>query len=133
MPELDPLGTDLNWDGDLDPAGRYVSGRKCLAQAFRRRFETGRGTLFYDGEYGLDLREYLNRDLGTGELAALARAIEDQALQDDRVLSATATVTFVDERLRVELALVDAAGPFDLTLAVSDLTVEVLDALGRAA
>jgi hypothetical protein len=33
--------------------------RLAKVQAFSRRFEQGRGTLFYDGTYGLDLRMFV--------------------------------------------------------------------------
>ncbi len=124
------LGIDISCTDDLDPAFTQVSGTFALAQALSRRLITPRGGLFYDPEYGLDLRAYLNAGItdGDGFAYRLAAQIEGECLKDERVGSVDAQVTFssVTEKLTVSLSGVASDGPFRLVLSISDVTVEIL-------
>lgn len=127
----DVIGTDLDGIEDLSPAMREVSGREALAQAIARRLRTPRGGLFYDERYGFDLRQFINEVApSTGYIAA---GVQAQAEQDERVLRARAQVYQLgemQERLRVDLTITDRRGiDFRLSLAVTDLTVEILRAV----
>jgi hypothetical protein len=123
------LGTDVRCVDDLDPTFRLVSGREGLAQALARRLSTKRGELALigdDEDYGLDVREFVGEDVGPRATFELAAQVEAETLRDERVLSATATASFAGGVLTLSLALSDAAGPFRLTLAVTDVSVSVL-------
>lgn len=120
------LGTSISCITDLDQNFALVSGRTALGQAVARRLITPRGRLLNDPDYGFDLRQYLNDDLGPGDPARIASGIEQEALKDERVLTASAQVTLMAGVMTVAIALQDAAGPFTLVLAVSAVTVSIL-------
>jgi hypothetical protein len=124
------LGIDISCTDDLDPAFTPVTGTLALAQAIARRLITPRGGLFYDLEYGLDLRAYLNAGIAQSDGFAyrLGAQIESECLKDERVLSVNADVTFdpQTESLTVLLSGVAGAGPFRLVLSIDAVTVEIL-------
>lgn len=126
------LGIDVACILDADSTWSLVSGKANLARALARRLSTPRGGLFYAPDYGLDVRLYLHADLGAAELANLGPAIEDECEKDERVESCSADVSYSFETrvLTIKLAVTTAEGPFELILAVSQLTVEVLGATG---
>lgn len=103
---------------DLAPQGGTVSGRRCLALALLRRLTTRPGGLLLHPGYGYDVRALRARGLRPGEVAAAQAAIGAQVRRDERVLSATATVTLDAARsaLAVRVAVTDQAGPFVLVI-----------------
>lgn len=122
------FGTDISCYPDLDPLGTLVSGNTALAQAIARRLTTPRGGLFYDTNYGTDLRLYLNEGMTNETQSRIKAAIESECRKDERVSSASAEVTFnfATQTLSVSISLVTASGPFTLTLDVTQLTVSLL-------
>ena len=123
------LGVDVFAVTDLDPAFRLVSGRQAHAQAIARRLMTARGDLERigdDPDYGTDLRRFVGDDVGPRVVFEVQAAVEREALKDERTQACTAVATFAGGALTVAVRLVDAAGPFSLVLAVSDVTVSVL-------
>lgn len=68
-----------------------VSGPKNVANAIGRRLITPRGGLFYDPDYGFDVREYLGVALTRGKLAELIAGVEAEAMQDARVQAVVAS------------------------------------------
>lgn len=118
------FGIDLAGVDDLSPGLPIVSGRLGLLQAIARRLITPRGSLFYDHDYGYDVRQFLSGDVrSTAEIASNVAA---EAEKDERVEQASAKVTLVDRRLVVNLAILDGAGPFSFVLNISQVTVELL-------
>jgi phage baseplate assembly protein W len=112
---------------DLSVDFLNVSGRTALAQALFRRWTTDRGTLIDDPNYGTNLSDYINDDLGPGDVAKIRAAAESEALKDERVLDITSIGELTQEGvLNLTFTIVDAAGPFTLTVAVSDVTVDLL-------
>jgi len=129
------LGTDISTpvsdEGllDLDPAMRLVSGRAMLAQAIGRRITTRPGALAWIGEsasYGLDVRDQVGSDTDSRTAFALAAAVQAEVLLDERVRACEVTATVVSGVLSLVLRLADADGPFRLTLAISDVTIDLL-------
>ena len=123
------FGTDINTPDamDLDPFFGETSGAESLGQACARRLVTPRGSLLGDQSFGYDVRVHLNDDAPNA--STISAAIADELVKDERVQSATATVTF-DElggSLTIVATVFTAAGPFRLTLAVSAVTVDLLD------
>jgi len=124
------LGTDL---GDFDAVGSLLSGRALLALDISWRFRTPEGSLFTDRGYGYDLRQFLNESVAEAQLGAIAGRCELEALKDDRVVAARATLELeaidgTKRRLRLVLDLQDGDGPFKLVISVwnDGFTVEVL-------
>lgn len=121
------LGVDFSGLDDIDANLTLVDGRLGYAQAIFRRLTTPRGRLFYDPEYGIDIREFVKQ---SGFSATqVSRLIEGECLKDERTLNAAAEVTFNEatEEMKIDLTLIDDEGPFTLTLNVTALTVELLD------
>lgn len=125
---MSDFGTDLSALGALGGlSSRMVSGLDNLGEALLRRYQTPRGGLWYAPDYGRDVRSYLNRDIGPGDLYPIQAELADEAEQDERVLSAAVTITLTGPRsARMRVACVTAAGPFNLVLAVTAMKVQVL-------
>jgi len=130
------LGSDFYCIDDLDPNLSVVEDRVCLAHAAVRHVSTPSFGLFYDGNYGYDIREELGKPQGPANRIS-AHRIETEILKDERVNNVAATVEFVDvatapdeanDELTMDIWLQDDDGPFELVAAVSDdgITVEIL-------
>jgi hypothetical protein len=124
------LGTDVFCIDDIDPAFAVVSGSTAVAQAIARRFDTPRGGLHYDGEYGYDLVEWMNREITDADTFRIGLAVEAEALKDERVLAAEASATYdaSTETLSIVLRGACSSGPFQLVMSVDDVTVTILRA-----
>ena len=120
------LGTDWSCTSDVDPAGRMVSGRTCLAQAVYRRLITPRGVLIDDPNYGYDIAGELNDEVRPADVGRMQSAVQAECLKDERVVAASVTIVFAGGTLTVTIILTDSAGPFTLVLAVSAVTVKLL-------
>lgn len=127
------MATDYGLDISMSPAATdmdamlgFVSGRRCLSEALARRLQTPRGRLIDDPDYGYDLTGELGDDLGTGDLARIASLAAQECAKDERVISAQGNATLTAGTLTVAIQVQDGAGPFTLVLAVSDVTVALL-------
>jgi len=118
------FGVDLAGILDVGSTLVLTRGRRALAEAILRRLTTPHGSLFYDFDYGLDLRAFI------GALApptgSLEMKVRTEVEKDERVESVEVEATFISETLTVRLTVTDRNGPFNLTIAVSSLTVELL-------
>ena len=123
-----PLGDDLTAVPDLELMTH--GGVPNLAEAITRRLTTPRGGLFYDPDYGVDLRRYLNEAATEEVQFEIARLAEEQAEEDPRVARATAQVSFEQSTrtLTVHLTIELATEQSPLVLEASNVTVEVLRA-----
>lgn len=124
-------GTDIRCVDDLDPTFAIVTGERAIAQALARRLTTPRGGLFYDGEYGFDLRRYANSDFDASVAFRVSAAVEAECRKDERVADATADTTYdaATETMRVVVACLGRDGSRPrLTLSVDDVTVTILGA-----
>jgi len=122
-------GSDFYCIDDIDPALSIVSGNDCLGQALVRRISTPRLGLFYDPDYGIDARRYLGRAVRPN---VTSQAIESECMKDERLEDITVGVSFRSndepkDKLSITLKCTTDGGPFDLTVAIDDLTVELLD------
>lgn len=127
------FGTDLSCTTGLR-TGRYVTGARLVAEAAYRRLTTPRGTLFWgedEADYGLDLTELL---LGQPNTTALANSLEgrirnelkkDERIDEVAVTVATGTVG-ASTTYTISISATTADGPFELTLGVSDVSVDLL-------
>lgn len=124
---IEELGTDLSLVPDL--TFELVTGFDCLAEAIVRRLTTPSGALFYDPDYGLDVREWLNDAMTDEVLAELTQAITEQLEEDPRVTGVEVSVQRLAARtVLIGAALETLAGPFDLVMTVDDVKVDVLHA-----
>ena len=126
----DPLGSDIACVDDIDESMSLVSGNRALAESTARRISTPRTGLFYDPEYGVDLRGKLSAIVRP---AILTRIVESEALKDERMLDVSASVTLSEtfneqsETLSVDITIVDETGAVrEYTITIDELTVELL-------
>jgi hypothetical protein len=117
-------GLDIGGILDISATFKVVRGRKALADAIGRRLTTPRGGLFYDLNYGHDVRQYLNAPLP--QAGVIEAQVSAECLKDERVQDVTVDVVRVDESVSLSLTIVDEQGPFRLTLSVTSVTSELL-------
>lgn len=117
-------GYDIGGILDISADLQVVSGRTALAHAIARRLTTARGNLFYDLNYGHDIRQYVSAP--TPQPGVIESQVSAECLKDERVTDAEVTVLSIGEELRLVILLTDGRGPFSLTLKVTQLTVELL-------
>jgi phage baseplate assembly protein W len=124
------FGQDFSHLSMLDPNLTLIGGFANLGQALAHRLQTPQGTLFYDRNYGRDIRSYLNDSLDAGKIAKCRAEVESQALEDERITAATSTVVFDQgtSALTISLAVMTSFGPFLLVLSVTAVTVTLLSA-----
>lgn len=122
------LGRDLQAMPDLQL--HIQAGLRNLAEAIARRLVTPRGRLWYDPEYGYDVRRWLNSAADSAVRYEIARRVEEQCEMDPRVASAEATVEYSAEAreltIRVKLTLADEPSP--QIVPADRVTLEVLRA-----
>lgn len=124
-------GMDLSLDGDLTEEGSTVTGDLLIAQALKRRWETPRGMLLDDDDYGTDVAENLNADVDALDIARIQTELCAEAEKDERVLSCAVNSVQFDQTkgtLTVVLEVTkNDGGSFRLTIAVSSVSVELLN------
>jgi phage baseplate assembly protein W len=121
------FGTDLTALPEL--RFRLTDGLANLGEALARRLLTPRGGLFYDPTYGWDLRRYLNEVLDEATEYEMRVLVEQELEKDARVYRATVEEITRDlKRIHMDVVVETNRGSFRLTLAVSDVSVEVLRA-----
>jgi hypothetical protein len=112
---------------------RYSTGPRLVAEAIFRRFITPRGSL-QGGEdeqnYGLDLANLIGSVSTPSAVASLPGQIEAECIKDERVISATATVTSTTSgpstAWNIQINGKTGAGPFALVIGVSGVTASLL-------
>lgn len=123
-------GTDISDFPDIDPMMPEFAGRLILLESMYRRLTTPRGSVFYDLNYGYNIRELLGESFGPGDLELIQAEISRECLKDERIVSAQAKCKYkaTTGQLLIALTLQDGDGPFALVLSVDKVTVEVLRA-----
>lgn len=125
-------GTEIDMGDDLDFAadGSVVSGIPLLKQVALIRVSTPRGSVIDAPDDGICLTDWLSKAMTPDVVASLEGTIEAEEMKDERFTAAKATVDtsllFTEESFSVELELDSGAGPFTLTLGVSDAGVAIL-------
>lgn len=129
-------GQDLSATKRLN-YGRIVEGGELLAEAAYRRLITVRGTLLDDPNYGLGLVRWLQSEYTPAMLAALPSIIRLELMKDPRLDSVDVEITSsrdassaVSMQVEITGAGVNGEG-FSLVLAVSDVTVDLLELKGE--
>lgn len=113
--------------------GRYATGLRLVAEAVFRRLSTPRGMLqggLEEENYGLDLTSLIGSAATAADAAGLPSRISAELLKDERIESATVTVTPTHDGPRtiwdVVALCVASEGSFELQLAVTDVSVQLL-------
>ncbi len=119
-------GNDTECTKDLTFSRTEVTGETMMAQAMLRRLTTPRGTLIESPDYGYDLRQFMKAS--TPPASVINSNVENEVLKDERVADVTVQTTFNEATGVLEISVVGfgAEGPFDLTIGISDVTVELL-------
>jgi len=120
------FGRSLSCVSDLQPDFAVVTGRRLLAEAIVRRITTPRGRLIDDPNYGIDVREWLLDSVTPSDLQRLPAVVDAEIQQDERIVGSTTTAIYNAGVLTLSITLDPGESPFTLTLAVSELTVELL-------
>jgi hypothetical protein len=120
------LGSDLYGIDDITPDLGEVSGRLGLLQALATRLIQPRGGVHYDENNGFDTRSLLSSEV---KPRGVEQSITAQLLADERVESASVTVTVNSETRQVEIRcdIVDADGPFRLVLDPANASAALLE------
>jgi phage baseplate assembly protein W len=122
-----PLGTCWAGVSDLAMPSVMASGNRVVAEAVVDRWTTPRGGLIDDQNYGYDLTDLISKTLTPADLAAAQTNARLEAMKDPRVASASVAITSMATGvISVVATLVAANGPFQLVLAVSSVTVTIL-------
>ncbi len=122
-------GQDLSATTDLDPLLRNVNGIELMSQVCLRRLFTRPGTLLSNPvDNTLDARDFLSKEIRPQDLRSIGGQCASALLGDQRIYSATVTATFVPltKVLTLNITATGANGPFNLTLAVTAVTIEIL-------
>jgi hypothetical protein len=126
------FGRDISCTTSLR-TGRYSTGLRLVAEAAFRRLSTPRGTLqggVDEENYGLDLSSLIGSTATEADAAGLPSRISAELVKDERIDSASATLTAVTSgpsvAWNVDVLCITDEGPFELQLSVNDVSVELL-------
>lgn len=126
------FGKDTSCTSALRP-GQFVTGVRLVAEAAYRRLTTPRGMLRggdEEADYGLDLLDSIGGVASESNAKALGGRIRNELLKDERIESVDVTVVLSQVGPASELDItIEAAtreGPFTLTVAVDEVSVELI-------
>lgn len=115
------LGTDFASD-----LRGYDRGWDALRKVLCRRLVTPRGSLFYDANFGMDVRAWINEGITTQKLWELTTFIQREMEKDERVEAAVVTATPTTDALKIKAQIYTAQGQFALVVKASKLRVDIL-------
>jgi len=123
-------GQGVNLSTDL-PSGRwsYATGLRNLSNAVYRRVSTPRGSLARHPDYGLDIRDLLGESITALALRTAEQQFAREVEKDERIERCVCTFMFstITSVLTARFDLSTADGPFSLVLAVSEITVAIVE------
>jgi phage baseplate assembly protein W len=131
---LAQFGIDFACVDDITPSFTLAAGLKNLGMALARRFSTPRGGLWYDPEYGLDLRQFVDMDVSSAEVNNLPKECAAEARKDERIHDADVRIRFQRRAATMKVTIngLWLDGPYRLVLGVSQLDVKLLEAEAAA-
>lgn len=115
-----PLGSDIGGVRSIDRTLSVVTGRQALAEAILRRLTTPLGGLIGAPSYGYDVATTIG---STVPVSVVEQRVLEQVLYEEEVEDARCSVVVDGGSLTVAVSVVDADGPFELTLTADELTV----------
>lgn len=122
--------TDYGKDIRIGKIVGTASGLRNLMDACVRRLSTSTGSVFWNPEYGYDVRQLLNSEVDLNTLSASENIIANQLELDERVDKATCKVIFnqATSKMYIYIKITPVADKtFSLVLSVDKVTVEILD------
>lgn len=122
------VGQDIACITDVGATLSLARGIRNIGNAIARRLITPRGGLFYDPNYGLDVRAYLNAGFTASVRAQIQSDVASEVSKDPRVEGATVTVAqdLATAGMQIAILCELAEGPYEFVFGVSALTVELL-------
>jgi len=124
------FGTCMSCTDDLR-LGRRVSGEEAVLEQVYRIFDTPRGALITDSEWGCSLEDWLSDDVSPARLAALPSQARAALKRDERIRDARVVAQWnaTDSELSLDLTLTLSDGTMRLVVLASSgtLTVELLN------
>jgi hypothetical protein len=130
LPRTDVVesGVDIDCIIDVGRSLTLARGLRNLGNALARRLVTPRGGLFYDPNYGLDVRAFVNAGFTAQQLAQVQADIAAEVSKDERVENPQVTVVSNVQTGSMAITIVCelAEGPFQFLVSVNALTVELL-------
>lgn len=123
-------GRDFSCGTDLDPLLQLVEDEELMGQVCLRRLYCRKGSLLSNPlDNTLDARDFVNAGITAQGLPIIQGQCASALLGDPRVFEAVviADFNFVTKLLLLKCSGTGSKGPFALTLAVSSLTVELLN------
>jgi hypothetical protein len=114
---------------DLMLTMNEVSGLDLVAQSVIRRQVTAKGVDISSPNDGIDLRAFIKNGMTQQQISVIAQTVQRELIRDQRVLPSTTVVgsyTNATNTLTLQETIQTAAGPFSLTLEVSQVSVRVL-------
>lgn len=124
-------GSDTSCVTDIGLVDVLVTDPALLiSQRIARRLQTPNGALAVigdDPDFGFDVRQFVNGKFGPSQLGAAQSIVQAEVEKDEEVSSATVTITLgAAGALSIVISGTSAAGPFSFTMAVGQLTVDVV-------
>jgi hypothetical protein len=121
-------GQDIACITDVGTSLSLARGPRNVGNALARRLITPRGGLFYDPNYGLDIRNYLNAGFTPQALAQGQSDVASEVSKDPRVEDPIVTVVsdLATASMQITITCELAEGPHEFVFGVSLLTVELL-------
>lgn len=120
-------GSDFSQLTDFDQDWTFLEGDSealALAQAIGRRLQTPRGALFYDPNYGYDLRSLIGSSVPP---TVATIAIQNECQKDERVKSCVADILAIGEVWTIQIKCTTEAGAvYTYTVSVTSVSVEFL-------
>lgn len=118
---------------DLDPNFTVIESTMAVSQCVARGLVMARARLIDIGDTpraGCDIRRYLSARIDRNVLLRIKIDVEREAKLDERVLTATANVSFntAEHKIRIDLKGTTSQGPFELVVEIGKLTTELLKA-----
>lgn len=115
---------------DLDSGFTEVTGITLLIQRLIRRLSTAHGSVVGCPNDCIDIRAYLGAGITNADVQGIQSAIKTQLERDEAVLPGVSVVSQYNPATRalaVKIAGSSTLGPFAMTLAVSQVTISLLN------
>jgi len=115
---------------DLDSGFTEATGIDVLAQSLVRRLTTPHGSVAGCPNDCIDLRAMLGAGVTNQDVQTIQSAVQNEIQRDARVMPSSTVRAQYNTTTRVlvlTIRVVTASGPFTMTLAVSSVTVELLN------
>ena len=123
------FGYDLSCTTDLDPLFRLVTGATLMEQVALHRLFCRQGRLLSNPvDNTIDCRDFISEGITRDDLPRIQGLCQSALVGDPRIFSASVQVSFdtATATLTLNIRGVGSGGPFELTIVVSAVTVEIL-------